>query len=336
MKHGANIYKYAKQIGCSSDAIIDFSSNINLYQPKATLKITNAEITKYAQSHYKRFKKVIAQKYAVATAQIALFNGATAGIYALLHQLKQKKVVLYAPLYGEYEKAALESQKKILKINRLQNLDAKVPKKSIVIFVNPSTPDGKFYALETLFSYWKKQKCTIILDESFLEFEAHPSLRGMINEYEKLYIVQSFSKFYSCAGVRIGAIFAHKKSVEKLQTPLWNISSLDVKFLQVRLQESAFDKRSLQLHAQQKEELRAILQKSQLFEEIVQSDANFILTKSSQAEVIFTHLLQHKILTRTCGSFDFLSNAYLRFAVKDKDSHRQLKKALADFVENHE
>ncbi len=329
MKHGANIYKYAKQIGCSSEAIIDFSSNINLHQPQTHINVSNAEITKYADSNYKKLKKIIAHNYGVEKAQIALFNGATAAIYVLLKQLKQKKVVLYAPLYGEYEKAALESQKEIIKINRLQSLEVKVPKNSIVVFVNPSTPDGKFYALETLFAYWKKQNCTIILDESFLEFEAHSSLRAMINDFKKLYIVQSFSKFYSCAGVRIGAVFAHKKSVKKLQTPLWNISSLDTAFLQERLQDSAFQKKSLKLHTKQKEELLAILQKSQLFEEIVQSDANFILTKSSQAEQIFLHLLTHKILTRTCESFDYLSNDYLRFAVKDKQSHTKLQKALA-------
>jgi len=336
MKHGANIYKYAKQIGCRSDEIIDFSSNINLYQPQTMPNVTNADISKYADSNYKIFKKIVAQNYGVAKSQIALFNGATAGIYALLHQLKQKKVVLYAPLYGEYEKAARQSKKDIYKINRLQNIDAKVAKNSIVIFVNPSTPDGKFYKLHELFLYWKKQKCTIILDESFLEFENHPSLRKMINEYEKLYIVQSFSKFYSCAGVRIGAIFSHEKSLKKLKIPLWNISSLDVAFLQERLQDKVFYKRSLRLHSKQKQELFDILNKSKLFEEIMQSDTNFILTKSSKAEQIFSYLLKHNILTRTCDSFDFLSHKYLRFAVKDKHSHAELKKIFRSFLQTHE
>ncbi len=336
MKHGANIYKYAKQIGCSSDEIIDFSSNINLYQLKAMLNITDAEITKYADSNYKTLKKIIAQNYALNKSQIALFNGATSAIYTLLSQLKQTKIVLYAPLYGEYEKAARESKKDIYKINRMQDLYARVPKNSIVIFVNPSTPDGKFYELHELFLYWKKQNCTIVLDESFLEFEEHSSLKEMINEYKKLYIIQSFSKFYSCAGVRIGAIFSHKKSIKKLNIPLWNISSLDVAFLHKRLQDSEFKKKSLKLHKEQKKELMDILKNSQLFEEVFKSDTNFILTKSSKAEQIFSHLLKYKILTRTCGSFEYLSHEYLRFALKDKSSHAELKKAFAGFLESHE
>ncbi len=332
MKHGANIYKYAKQLGCNSDEIIDFSSNINLYQPQSTFHVTNATITKYADSSYTTLKKIIEQKYAVKKSQIALFNGATAGIYALLNMLKQKKITLYAPLYAEYEKAALQSKKDIYKINRIENIETEVMKNSIVIFVNPSTPEGSFYELQELFLYWTKQKCTIILDESFLEFEGHPSLRSMINNYKKLYIIQSFSKFYSCAGVRIGAIFSHKKNIKNLKIPLWNISSLDAMFLQEHLKDEVFKTKSRSLHTLQKQELLTILKNSRLFEQIVQSDANFILTQSSQAQAIFSHLLQHKILTRTCGSFDYLSDEWLRFAVKDKDSHAELEKAFTNFL----
>ncbi len=332
MKHGANIYKYAKQLGCNNNEIIDFSSNINLYQPQTALHVNNAVLTKYAESTYKELKTVIAKKYALKKSQIALYNGATAAIYALLDSLKQKKITLYAPLYGEYEKAALQSKKDIYKINRIKNIDDEVSKNSIVIFVNPSTPEGSFYELEALFTQWKKKKCTIILDESFLEFENHPSFRNMIKKYKKLYIIQSFSKFYSCAGVRIGAVFSNKKNIKKLKAPLWNISSLDVEFLQERLTDEAFVEKSLELHTIQKQELLNILKNSGIFEKIVHSDANFILAQSSKAEEIFTHLLKCKILIRTCQSFDYLDKSWLRFALKDTDSHKQLQEAFTTFL----
>ncbi|ADN08137.1 aminotransferase class I/II-fold pyridoxal phosphate-dependent enzyme [Sulfurimonas autotrophica] len=332
MKHGANIYKYAEQLGCNSDEIIDFSSNINLYRPQTALHVNNAALTKYADSSYKELKTVIAKKYALKKSQIALYNGATAAIYALLDSLKQKKVTLYAPLYGEYEKAALQSKKDIYKINRIENIDNEVSKNSIIIFVNPSTPEGSFYELEALFTQWKKKKCTIILDESFLEFEKHPSFRNMIEKYKKLYIIQSFSKFYSCAGLRIGAVFSNKKNIKKLKAPLWNISSLDVEFLQERLGDEAFVEKSLELHTIQKQELLNILKNSGLFEQIVHSDANFILAQSSKAQEIFTHLLEYKILVRTCQSFDYLDENWLRFALKDTDSHKQLQEAFTTFL----
>lgn len=332
MKHGANIYKYALDIGCKPDEIIDFSSNINLYQPKSKIKITNEMIVKYADTSYKGLKKSISKNYGVKRSQMVLFNGATSAIFALLSSLKLNKVYLYAPLYGEYEKA-LPNGVKIQKINRFKNIYKTPEKNSTVIFVNPSTPDGKHYDLDKLFKIWKKQNCTVILDESFLEFEGLRSLRKEIDNYKKLYIIQSFSKFYSCAGVRIGAVFSNKKNIKGLKQPIWNLSSFDVEFLTQRLNDKQFVKRSKKLHKVQKKELKKILKKSNLFSSIYESDANFFLVKCKDADGLFEHMLKQKILVRTCGSFDFLTNDYLRFAVKDKRSHKRLKLALGNYCE---
>ncbi|QOP46670.1 aminotransferase class I/II-fold pyridoxal phosphate-dependent enzyme [Sulfurimonas paralvinellae] len=332
MHHGGNIYKYAKELDCKPDEIIDFSSNINCYAPETLIECSSSLVTKYADSNYPELKQTIAANYKTASQNIALYNGATAAIYALLSSLKSKKVTLYAPLYGEYEKAALAAKKNIYKINRIENIDAKVEKKSIVIFVNPATPEGSFYDIEELFLMWKKKKCTIIVDESFIEFENHKSLKNQIDDYKKLYIIQSFTKFYACAGVRIGAVFSHKKNIRSLNTPLWNISSLDAAFLQKRLNDEDFKNKARATHLKQKEELQRLLKESRLFDTIVASEANFILTQSSHASEIFEHLLAHKILVRSCESFDFLDNSWLRFAVKDETAHTKLKEALSAFA----
>ena len=327
MKHGANIYKYAKIAECEPNEIIDFSSNINLHQPESKLTFTKSVITKYAESSYQELREIIAQNYEIKASQIALYNGATSAIHTLISHLKEKNVFLYAPLYGEYEKACA-GKKNIYRINRISDIDEEPLEKSIVVFVNPATPDATYYELEELFEKWMELKCTIILDESFLEFEALKSYRSKIKEYKKLYIIQSFTKFYSCAGVRVGAIFSHKKNIQKLNPPLWNISSLDVEFLKERLSDDTFKKTSRESHTKQKAQLQTILQESKLFDEIVESDANFILTHSSRGEEIFTHLLQHKILVRTCESFDYLDAKWLRFAVKDEESHKALREAI--------
>jgi len=329
MKHGANIYKYAE---CSPSEIIDFSSNINLYQPKNNITLTDEIIVKYADSSYKNLKKIISKSYHVKKSQIALYNGATSAIFDLFKSLNPKEVNLYAPLYGEYEKA-LSKDIDMIKIDRFNHLYHIPTFNSCVVFVNPSTPDAKYYNLKMLFKIWKKQNCTIILDESFLEFENLKSFRHEINNYDKLYIIQSFSKFYSCAGVRVGAIFSNKQNIKKLKQPIWNLSSFDVEFLIQRLKDKKFIKKSKKLHVKQKQELKKILEGSKLFSYIYSSDANFFLAKTANARGLFKHLLQHKILVRTCGSFDFLSDDYLRFAVKNKSAHKKLKKILKVYSE---
>ncbi len=319
MKHGSDIYGYAKKLGCKPEEISDFSSNINLYNK---LFYPNIDVVRYYDFRYDKLKDAIARRYKVEKSQIALYNGASSAIFHLLQALPNETVTLYAPLYGEYEKAS--DGKNIVKINRFENLYNKPPKNSIVIFVNPSTPDGRYYDLEKLFRVWQKQKCTVILDESFLEFEKLKSYRNGIKDYKKLYIIQSFSKFYACAGVRIGAVFSQKSNINKLSLPMWPLSSFDAEFLTSRLQDKTFRKESRKKHKKRKKELHKIL--SQYFE-VFESDANFFLAKSMD-RTFFKKLLQHKILVRKCGSFDFLDDDYLRFAVKDKKAHKKLKKAL--------
>jgi len=334
MKHGANIYKYASQIGCNYDEILDFSSNINSYHPKLTITPTSDMLVKYGDSNHTKLKDSIKNRYKIKKNQIALYNGATSAIFAILESLKQRRIYLYAPLYGEYEKASLESKKKIHKIDRFKNLYKKPKKDSIVVFVNPSTPDGKYYDLEKLFKIWEKQNATVILDESFLEFENLKSYRTKIESYKKLYIIQSFSKFYSCAGVRIGAIFSNKQNIKKLKTPMWNLSSFDVEFLTQRLDDSKFVKKSRKLHKRNKKNLVKILEDSKLFSRIYKSDSNFILTKSADSKKLFEYLLKDKILVRVCGSFDNLSDDYIRFGVKDDELHKKLKQSFKNYEIN--
>jgi threonine-phosphate decarboxylase len=334
MKHGAGIYKVAKKLGCESQEIIDFSSNINSYTPSTDIALTNEMLVKYADTNYSSLKQAIAKKYEIKKSQITLYNGATSAIFELMKSLKQKRVYLYAPLYGEYEKATIQEGKKIIKINRLDKLYKKPNKNSIVVFVNPSTPDGKYYNLNKLLGMWKKQNCTIILDESFLEFEDLKSFREQINHYKKLYIIQSFSKFNACAGVRIGAIFSNSANIKKLKTPLWNLSSFDTEFLTQRLNNKVFDIKSKKLHKKYKKELLKVLNNSGLFSKIYKSNSNFFLTKSNEANKIFKHLLKNKILVRKCESFDFLNNKFLRFAVKEISAHNELKKYLALYKGN--
>lgn len=332
MKHGAGIYKTAKKLGCSPDEIIDFSSNVNLYQPKINMEIDSKKIARYSDSDYKDLKRIIAKKLELKKSQIALYNGATSAIFELLKNLDAKEVYLYAPLYGEYEKAAKASDKNIHVVSRLYEIDTKIKKGSIVVFVNPTTPDGKNYDLNRLMELWKKRNCTIVIDESFIEFEDLDSMTNHIKTYDKLYFIKSFTKFYSCAGVRVGAILSQEKNIRKFITPLWNLSTFDVEFLSQRLQDKGFEKKSKELHKKQKQQLLQILEDSKLFDFVIPSDANFILVHAKKGYKIYKHLLKHKILVRTAGSFDFLSNECLRFAVKDKMSQKLLKKALNEFA----
>jgi len=328
MKHGGDIYTMAKKLHCQSEEIIDFSSNINTVVPTVGLPLSHNLITAYGDPHYRSLKQTIAHKYSLKPANIALFNGASSAILELFKMLSPQTTYLYAPLYGEYLKAAQHYSHKTKLINRFKHLDILPEKGSTVVFVNPTTPDGKYYDLETLFKIWKAQKCTVVVDESFLEFSEKPSLRQQIYRYKKLYIIHSFTKFYACAGLRVGAVFSHKKQIERFVQPAWPVSSFDAAYLERILQLPQHESLSIQKQRSHSKILRSILKKSGLFDKIYPNDANFILTRSKKAKKIYKALYQQKILVRDCDNFKKLPNNHLRFAVKDKKALTALQKAL--------
>ena len=326
--HGGDIYAAAERLGCRAEEITDFSSNINIVAPAVTLELTPALIRSYGDPRYSELRSTVAGRYGLETEEIALFNGASSAIMELFRALQPKRTWLYTPIYGEYVKASGLYSRKTRLIDRFEELYKKPKKGTTVVFVNPSTPDGKHYDLERLFAIWREARCTVILDESFLEFSRKPSLRKMVREYNKLYIVHSFTKFYACAGLRVGALFSCPENIEALSLPAWNISSFDAAYVTKLLNDPGHLSRSRKANREQYRELRSLLKGSGLFEKVYKSDANFILTRSDKAPAIYEALFKAKILVRDCANFDGLDHRYLRFAVKEKAAHKLLRKAL--------
>ncbi len=334
MNHGGNIYQFARRLGCLPEQVLDFSANINPVQAVDLSCLQNVQLTPYADPDYGLLKQAINQRYPIPEGvEIELFNGASAAIFALLRGLQPKDLVLYAPLYGEYEHIAGELGCKVQHINRFSNLMADIPKRSTVIFVNPSTPDGQLYELQDLLASWQAADCTIIIDESFLDFCVADSVAGQIAHYEKLYVIKSLSKFYGCAGIRIGFILAATAAIKELRRfePAWKLSSLDMTYMQQALANTVFIEQTRQQTAHLRDLLHQALQDSGLFDKIYPGQANFLLARLADGGSGYrlqTLLEPSRILIRVCDNFEGLDKSHVRFAVKDEQAITQLARSL--------
>ncbi len=333
MKHGGNIYQFAKKLNCRPDQIIDFSANINPEQAVKPDSIQNVTLTPYADPEYSDLKQAIKQRYHISNdIGCEVFNGASAAIFSLLRWLQPKHLSLYSPLYGEYETIASKLQCTVQNINRFTDLANDIPENSTVIFVNPSTPDGKLYNLQKLLEKWRQKSCTIIIDESFLDFCDTESSSRLIPQYEKLFIIKSLSKFYGCAGIRIGFILASLKNIAALKQlePAWKLSSFDMEYIQTALANQAFVKQTIEKTNTNREQLFHVLQNSGLFKKIYQGQANFLLAqlKNMDAYQLQAQLEPGRILIRICDNFTGLDKWHVRFAVKDEKGIDHLEKHL--------
>jgi threonine-phosphate decarboxylase len=332
--HGGDIESFAKLINTKPKNIIDLSSNINFLKPNISINIDDTNISFY--KNYTDFYKKLSKFYGIKQSNLILSNGASSGIFSLFTSLKSKikTCAIYSPAYLEYKKAANIFDYTIHTIDRFDNIYQNIPHNSLVIFVNPSTPDGKYYKLNKLFQIWQKADATVIIDESFLEFSNKPSMIKFIKSYKKLYIIKSMTKIYSCAGVRVAAIISNKTNIKKLKQtqPQWILSSYDIAYIQEAIKDKQFLKNSYKQAKNNKKYLIKHIHNLPIIEKIYPSDANFIMIKLKNitADVLQKKLQPYKIMVRDCFNFDTLDNRFIRVAIKDKKSIQRFIEAIYD------
>ena len=329
-EHGGDIKAFAQELSCKTTEIIDLSSNINFIKPKHKVDFNSLDISSYP--NYQKLYKKIANNYGVKSENIELFNGGSNAIFTLFRHLNLKECTIYSPAYLEYKKAAKIHNYKLNLINRFENFDTSVKKNSLVIFVNPSTPDGKYYDLDKLMKHWMAQNCTIFIDESFLDFTTKKSAISYIKKYDKLYILKSMTKFYSSAGIRIGTIVSSKNNIKNLSKnePMWKLSTFDMNYLLAVLGNKKFIKKSISKNNDNRELLIKVLKKYKFIKAIYESHANYVLIElqNINATQLQTILKREKIMIRDCSNFDFLNNQHVRIAVKSKKSIKLLNLVL--------
>ncbi|MEA2049619.1 MAG: histidinol-phosphate aminotransferase family protein, partial [Campylobacterota bacterium] len=138
--HGGDVKSFALQIGCDVDEVVDLSSNINFLKPEKDIDFNSLNISGYPT--YDILYEKISKLYGINSEQLELFNGGSSAIFSLLRLFETRHIHIYSPAYLEYKKAATKLNYTIELINRFTDLDKFVAPNSLVVFVNPSTPEG--------------------------------------------------------------------------------------------------------------------------------------------------------------------------------------------------
>lgn len=331
-EHGGDVINFADEVGCRVSDVIDLSSNINFVKPVININFNLIDIGSYPS--YIQLNNALADLYKIDLAEFEIFNGASSAIFSLFKYLKPQHCTIYSPAYLEYKKAVEVFNVDYDLIDTFSDLKKIVKKGSLVIFVNPSTPNGQCYNLGELLNHWMQQECTVLIDESFIEFNKSDSIVEQIQNYDKLYILKSMTKFYGSAGIRIGLLISNKNNILQIsqQEPAWKLSEFDSQYIQAAVADQNFVKRSRVLNKESKVFLIEILNQSKFVKQVYSSNANFVLVELQNLTAVeFQALLKtHKIMVRDCSNFDYLSNRHVRIAVKSIANLQVLKEALGN------
>lgn len=126
---------------------------------------------------------------------------------------------VWADLYGiTYENPKLDKNYRIVKEDYYKENGG-------IIFPNPNAPTGVFEPVENIEDIVKNnRKSVVVIDEAYIDFGGESSLK-LIEKYENLLVVQTFSKSRSTAGLRIGFAIGHKDLIKAMKDVKYSINS---------------------------------------------------------------------------------------------------------------
>lgn len=351
-EHGGNLYAAMRDKKVHMAEFLDFSANINpLGMPDSLVKAVNRAlpyIIHYPDTEAKALKEAIRFRYGIPESSITVGNGAVEPIYLLCHMLKPKKVLVTAPTFGEYERAARASGAEVayyyLQPDSGFALDSnewiKCAAGADILFLgNPNNPTGNLLYqrdIQVILEALKGENTLVVMDESFLDFLEDDRLytcRHLLPFYPNLVIIHSLTKFYAMPGLRLGFALANDKITAMLHAGKdpWNVNSLAQSAGAAVLYDEDYRERSKCFIQKAKAELYAALSALPGIAPYLPS-VNFILINIKEtglsAQELRNKLEQYHILVRDCSNYSGLSDDYIRVAVKQPKQNERLLAAL--------
>lgn len=195
----------------------------------------------------------------------------------------------------------------------------------LTAFVNPGNPTGGIIEEKGLQRIVEKGTY-VLLDETYWHF-AGKSYAGWVKEYDNLFIVQSFSKVYGLAGLRVGFVASDEKNIEELRKIAlpYSVSSLSARAAEIALEDKDFTRMVVERTQAEKKYLKRALKP---FCEVKDTHTNFLLAYFGEnSKDVFRALEQRGILVRDMSS---VLPGYLRISVGKRKDNRALISALKE------
>ena len=287
--------EYKGTIGIYLDANENpFENGYNRY-PSTTLKA--------------QVRHTIAAKKGVDPARLFLGNGSDEAIDLLFRIFCRPGVdnaISIAPTYGMYGVCAAINDVEYREVMLGEDFSLPVDKllsaadaQSKLLFVcSPNNPTANAYSREQLVTLVQQFPGIVVVDEAYIDFSSVPSMVELIDEYPNLIVLQTLSKAYGLAGLRMGLAFAHERIIsifEQVKYP-YNIGA-DTLALAQRLLATDITSQVQTLIAE-RERVAHALSTLPYVNKVYPSDANFLLVKVEHSRDMYDYLIARELIVR--------------------------------------
>jgi histidinol-phosphate aminotransferase len=246
-------------------------------------------------------------------------------------------IIILPPTYGMYEVSANINDVEIRKVSLLPNfqLDLEgiaeaIDENTKLIFIcSPNNPTGNSIVRTDIETILANFKGLVVIDEAYINFAKQRTFIQELTEYPHLVVLQTFSKAWGLAGLRLGMAFASTTVIDimnKVKAP-YNISQSTQDLALEALKNIALVNEWIKLTVTEREKLSADLLALPLVKKVYPSDANFILTEVDDANATYHALVNQGIITRNRTNV-VLCEGCLRITVGTPEENDLLLKAL--------
>ena len=244
--------------------------------------------------------------------QIFLGNGSDEAIDLIMRMTCQSgihNIILCPPTYGMYEVSASINHIEQRKVSLLTNyqldvagiLEAIDSNTRLLFICSPNNPTGNKLNRTDIYTLIESFKTGfVIIDEAYIDFSDEPSFIQELANYPQVIVMQTLSKAYGLASLRLGMAFAHPTIIGLLNKikPPYNIGGATQEIVIKALANTSFKEDTVSLLLAERKRLMESLGQIPEVIHIYPSDANFILVRFKKSNELFTYLISEKLITR--------------------------------------
>lgn len=287
-----------------------------------------------------KLKQKISSIKGIPTQHIFLGNGSDEPIDLLFRIFCEPgvdNVIVCPPTYGMYSVAADINNVELVKVNLTPDFQLNVPaimdkinEHTKMLFIcSPNNPSGNSMHYDDIEFLLNNFLGIVVVDEAYINYSKQRSLIRELTEYENLVILQTFSKAWGLAGLRLGMAFSTSVIIDLMNKvkPPYNINDATAGLALEAL--NKIDQINLQIKetVEERQRLSKALEQIEQVEKVYPSDANFILVKFKNAEDLYAKLLQNGIVVRSRTKVEQCEGC-LRITVGTKEENTLLIDAI--------
>ena len=303
----------------------------------------NAPFNRYPDPLQWEVKEQISKVKNVPAENIFLGNGSDEPIDLLFRAFCEPRldnVVAIEPTYGMYKVSAAINDVEYRKVLLDENFQFSADKilsatnlyTKIIWLCSPNNPTGNSLNRNEIVKLLISFEGIVVLDEAYIDFASEISFMEELSNYPNLVILQTFSKAWGNAAIRLGMAFASTEIISilnKIKYP-YNINILTQKHILTSLKNADQVKAWVKTILAERTVLINSLQKLPLVKQIYATDANFVLVRVEDANATYQYLVDKSIIVRNRNTVT-LCNDCLRITVGKNEENLALLEALDGF-----